>query len=70
MLHRRSTTSSSQLLARLAKLDVLVLGDFLIAPLGDLKRRDTSFQPSSGAKTLPELRGTARNPPARPGTGE
>lgn len=36
----RADGSYSQLLARLAKLDVLVLDDFLIAPLSDLERRD------------------------------
>lgn len=36
----RADGSYSQLLARLAKLDVLVLDDFLIAPLADIERRD------------------------------
>lgn len=36
----RADGSYSNLLARLAKLDVLVLDDFLIAPLGDVERRD------------------------------
>jgi DNA replication protein DnaC len=36
----RADGSYSQLLARLAKLDVLVLDDFLIAPVADVERRD------------------------------